>query len=126
MLLVGAMLRKHGAALGRSGQEVSPQCMRALVAHPWPGNVRELENAVEFAMVHCVQSVIQPEDLPPEVRSPAAVAQDHSEQQDEREWLWEALRQANGNRSAAAQFLGMSRSTFYRRLTRLGIATKSP
>jgi len=123
-LLVGAMLRKHSAALGKSGQEISPECMRVLMDHPWPGNVRELENAIEFSMVHCIQSVIQPEDLPPEVLSPAAGGPDEREPRNEKEELLDALHQANGNRSVAAQLLGMSRSTFYRRLTRLGIDSK--
>jgi transcriptional regulator of acetoin/glycerol metabolism len=79
-------------------------------------------------MICCRGSVIQPEDLPPELvyGTPQRRASDlyaHDEQQH----LLKALQATHGNRAAAARRLGIGRSTFYRRLSEHGIAsTPSP
>jgi transcriptional regulator with PAS, ATPase and Fis domain len=49
---------------------VSPEAMQLLTRHSWPGNVRELENAIERFVVSCPHDVLQPEDLPEEIRHP--------------------------------------------------------
>src|SRR5436305_1267888 len=59
------------AASSRSGLTFAPETERALLAYPWPGNVRELANAVERATIFCRGLVIQPDDLPQEVRTAA-------------------------------------------------------
>jgi transcriptional regulator of acetoin/glycerol metabolism len=72
---------------------------------------------VESALIHCKGTVVRPEDLPPEVRSPEPQATYVPlQRQDERSRMLGALQQTGGNRSEAARLLGMSRRTFYRRL----------
>jgi transcriptional regulator of acetoin/glycerol metabolism len=97
--------------------------MRALVGYDWPGNVRELENAIEYSVVHASQPVIQCEDLPPEMHLPSApgVQELVVAGLNEKEQLLAALEQAKGNRTVAAQLLGISRATLYRRLSSLDI-----
>ena len=98
--------------------QVSDAAMNALVGYSWPGNVRELKSAIESAVIHCKNSIIQYDDLPPEIIIPDAPSPRGVEQSssDERSRILIALREANGNRSEAARLLGMSRRTFYRRL----------
>ncbi|MBI4002687.1 MAG: sigma-54-dependent Fis family transcriptional regulator, partial [Nitrospira defluvii] len=82
------------------------------------GNVRELKSTIECAMIHCKGETLETGDLPPELR-PESVASPSETflPLDERGRLVAALGQAHGNRTKAARLLGMSRATFYRRLT---------
>src|SRR4029453_235205 len=66
-LLVSEFLSASGIASEHPVPEVSREAMRLLLEYPWPGKIRELRNAIEFAMICCRGSVIQPEDLPPEL-----------------------------------------------------------
>ena len=103
--------------------------MRILLEYPWPGNVRELENAIEFAIVRCGQGTIQPEDLPPELHQQDLAVENSGLDEgpvDEKEQLMAALHQTQGNRTAAARLLGISRATLYRRLSNCGLAAASP
>ena len=86
----------------------------------WPGNVRELKNAVEFAMVRVKTDEITTSDLPPEILRPELGLTQFGRDAD-RERIIAALRTVGGNRKAAAEYLGMSRATFYRRLNALKI-----
>ena len=116
-LLVSSFLREVEATSDRGIEGVDSEAMGMLMEHPWPGNVREFKSAVEFAALHCSQRWIRQSDLPPEI-SP--------QQRDEgvvgeRERIVAALQRYRGKRAAAARSLGMSRSTFYRRLRSLQI-----
>lgn len=84
--------------------------------------MRELKSAIQYCVVHSHGNVIRPEDLPPEVTSghiestPLPTVADV-----ERERILRALEECDENRTAAARLLGMSRATFYRHLSRLGL-----
>jgi transcriptional regulator of acetoin/glycerol metabolism len=105
-----------------------------LKAYPWPGNVRELENALEYAVALCTGQTIQIEDLPEEIRAGGATAPpprpaDPAPEpagragaaDPERERIVEVLEAARWNRRKAADSLGLSRSTLWRRMRDLGI-----
>jgi DNA-binding NtrC family response regulator len=116
-LLVYAFLGQFRSVMEKPVLQVSAEALQALMAHRWPGNVRELKSAVESALIHCKGTVMQAEDLPPEIRHPQpAATYVPLQRQDERTRMAGALQQAGGNRSEAARLLGMSRRTFYRRL----------
>ncbi len=122
-LLVAWFLGQARAATGKPVHDVSHEAMAMLLRHPWPGNVRELRSAVESAVIRARGPVVQPADLPAEVRhhaAPAAGARGTGEEARERQRLTEALTRAGGNRAAAARLLGISRATLYRRLARGG------
>jgi DNA-binding NtrC family response regulator len=138
--------RKHDRH-DRSIRAVSRGAMERLLAYPWPGNVRELENVVERAFALGVEGVLQIEDLPAHVvhgvpalgptpvsrpqtasaglgeRAETPMPTDLRSQRDEveRQAILRAIRECDGDKAAAAQRLGMSRSTFYRRLKELGL-----
>ena len=100
----------------------------ALLAHRWPGNVRELENAVERGVVLARGTEITPEDLlledTPPTDAPAAAVDGTLQDCLDRAAavrIRAALAAAGRNRAAAAQALGIERTTLYRMMKRLGI-----
>jgi transcriptional regulator with PAS, ATPase and Fis domain len=124
-LLIRHFLGRIGRARGRA-LRLSPAAMRALLSHPWPGNVRELENAIEYATAVCEGQTIHPGDLPDSVvrtSPPAAPAPPPAAGPDlaaaeraDAERLLAALREAGFRKGRAAEALGMSRATFWRKL----------
>jgi transcriptional regulator of acetoin/glycerol metabolism len=103
---------------------LSPEAQRLLLAHDWPGNIRELRNVLRYlrATAIDVESIL-PEHLPEELfrnakGSAQKAANGHAApiKARERELIEDALQSCNGNVSAAAQMLGISRATLYRRL----------
>ncbi len=122
---------------GREGRALllSPDTIVAMARYPWPGNVRELGNALEYAVATCTGQTIQIENLPPELRQGAersalepASPQDAAplgdalaEDPAERLRILQTLESARWNRGRAAELLGMSRSTLWRRMKELGI-----
>lgn len=119
-LLISSFLTQFRVSIGKPVQEVSYESMRLLMGYSWPGNVRELKSAIEFAVIRCKGSVIQIEDLPPEILD-TAYSQPRFDKvynnTNSKERLLAALESAGGNRTIAARLLGMSRATFYRRLS---------
>ena len=120
-LLVRAFLADHSAATGKRIDGISDDAMAVLIEYDWPGNVRELRNALEYAVIHVRSSVIQPDDLPPELLEIALPADQEDLGMAEADRFQSALRRAGGNRTRAAALLGISRATFYRHLRELGL-----
>ncbi len=123
-LLVKAFLALVRKRDGSGPQAVSDEASEILRSYSWPGNVRELKNALEFAAIRCPGQTIQRNDLPPEV---LAAGQDANSRllspEEEKARLRQALETAKGNRSEAARLLGISRATFYRRLSQFGFGS---
>jgi DNA-binding NtrC family response regulator len=129
-LLVSRFLRNAGARAGRTLQ-LTPAAMKTLVDHDWPGNVRELENVVERLVFSCRRPQADVEDLPEQVRSrpvrqvepgaDALFADLPTLDELERRYLLKALDVAKGNRTRAAEILGVNRRTLYRMASRFGI-----
>lgn len=104
---------------------LTPAAARALLAYDWPGNVRELENCMERAVALAKGPRIEADDLPAhvrEVRERRSVisAKDPTElvplEEVERRYVLRVLSAVGGNKSLAAQILGVDRKTLYRRL----------
>ncbi|UTL78997.1 sigma-54-dependent Fis family transcriptional regulator [Pseudomonas putida] len=120
--LIDALL--SGLSAG-SGLRLSAEAHRCLLGHAWPGNVRQLLNALRQAVALAEGGVIELADLPQELLDSAAPVQPAAlEQQVEdlqARHLLEVLKRERWNMSAAAQALGISRSTLYRKMKRYGI-----
>lgn len=97
--------------------------VRALAALDWPGNIRELESVLATAVKRSLGSDIGQEHLPPEYRS-GTRAVGASLRRAERDIILEALAETRGNKVAAAERLGIARSTLYRKMRMLGIDEK--
>ncbi len=113
-------------------RRLSPEAAELLVAHDWPGNVRELRNALERAVILARGGVIHPEHLPPNLRAhadrpegrPAAstlLRAGTSVQEMERALIVETLSATDGNRTRAAEVLGMSRRALLYKIKRYGL-----
>ena len=114
----------------RSGRALrfSPDALRTLLEYDWPGNVRELENALEFAVAVCEGQTLQPEDLPKEISSrdraapaPRSPAPGPRGTAVESKRLRQALDRHGWRRDEAAEELGMSRTTLWRKMRELGL-----
>jgi DNA-binding NtrC family response regulator len=114
-----------------SGRSLAPDAMAALTSYAWPGNVRELRNAIDRAATLAAAAEIRAADLPPRIRdaaSPAATRVAEASRQNlslrdvERAYILEVLRQSGGNKSRAAEILGLDRKTLYRKLDEYGAA----
>lgn len=109
----------------RTVERVSDEAMSALLRHRWPGNVRELSNVLEYAFAVGEGPVLGLEDLTPELRGeeppPDRGARDKTLPEMERERIMDALRAHGGRKGKAAEELGMSRSTLWRKLREHGL-----
>ncbi len=112
-----------------AGVECNAEAMRMMMDYPWPGNVRELENAVEHAVICANNGIVQPESLPTDIRNYCQQSENignkitrfRRETEKQGREISEALRKARGNRTVAAELLGINRSTLWRRMRRLAI-----
>jgi DNA-binding NtrC family response regulator len=131
-LLVERFLRASGDDNGRH-LRFSEAALEMLVAYDWPGNVRELESAVEYAAIRARGAEVAAEDLPARLQTDNARRQ-HTESplvalysdlvsldELERRYLIYVLEKVGGNRTRAAEILGIDRRTFYRMAERFGI-----
>jgi PAS domain S-box-containing protein len=122
-LLVNRFIEKLNRSKGKNIRDISTQALQVLMEYPFPGNVRELENAIEFSFIACKGAVIRPEHLPGSLiknktfHSPRL----SEEQQMEAEKIRAVLQQCANSREKAARALGISRSTLWRKMKKLGI-----
>ena len=112
---------------------VAPMALRLLQEHNWPGNVRELFSVVERAAIRVEGSRIEVQHLPRELRGhdpeteggPAAGKGTRyragPDSADERAAIQAALEESNGVRARAAELLGMSRTTLWRKMREYGL-----
>jgi DNA-binding NtrC family response regulator len=125
-LLVGQFLLNACSRAGRR-VEVSPEALELLAAYAWPGNVRELENTVERLVLFSRGATIQVADLPPAVQgAPPDLGERLFEglpslDEIERRYLLHVLESVGGNRTRAAEIMGIDRRTLYRMAERFGI-----
>ncbi|HEV7587166.1 MAG TPA: sigma 54-interacting transcriptional regulator, partial [Longimicrobium sp.] len=126
--LVHAALRELHVRHPDSPDLLAPRALELLVAYAWPGNVRELRNALERALVLARgEERIGPEHLPEGVRAPGAP---RAQRQDwevltldevERRHIERTLHLTGGNRTLAAEKLGISRATLHVKIKQSGL-----
>ncbi len=104
---------------------ISEEAMAALCAYPWPGNIRELRNCVERMVVLCREPMISTENVPVEIREGTmpgitktvlSGAPSCDLEKNEKLLISRALNECGGNRTKAAEKLGISRRTLHRKL----------
>ncbi|MGQ9631757.1 MAG: sigma 54-interacting transcriptional regulator [bacterium] len=104
--------------LGRPPKSLSPAAEKLLLRYEWPGNVRELRNVLEEICLLEEDTTILPQHLPPEIREtpPEPPKRFLPLAEMERRYVLEVLEATGGNKTKAAEILGISRATLYKRL----------
>jgi DNA-binding NtrC family response regulator len=127
-LLVEHFLKKHEKNYKKAVTGVEPAAMDALVKYSWPGNVRELENLVEMLFAYGKSAVVRVSDLPERIleggvqRASGLLGDEvFTLKEAERKLIINALAKSKGNKSLAAQMLGISRKSLYKKLDDYGI-----
>ena len=123
-LLVEHFINKIAEKSGQTPLNVLPETLATLTAYSWPGNARELENVIERAIALAAGHNLTPDDLPERVRSnghtSGLIARARERRMTlrelEKEYIIEALRMTGGNKSRAAEILGIDRRTLHRKL----------
>lgn len=134
--LIEHFLDKHRFAPAAPPAKITDQAMELILRHDWPGNVRELENTIERAVVLAQGDVITPQhlllsptstnrivDLAERLRSGTSLKDTLADV--EHRMIVEALRQAGGDRGAAADALGIQRRVLLVKMKEYGISDSS-
>ncbi len=115
----------------RTIEQVAPAALEALMRYDFPGNIRELKNILAYAFTIGDGPVLRPEDLPPEIfelsppsKSPQNEAKPSEAADPEAARIVRALTRTSGNRARAAELLGWSRVTLWRRMRELNVSLK--
>jgi transcriptional regulator with PAS, ATPase and Fis domain len=119
-LLIWHFIHQHNTANFRKIEKIEPHAMRTLLDHPWLGNIRELQNVVEYAFAVGRGTTLRLSELPPEFREPRSIEKPVSSNlsksaEQEALAIRQALEQTNNHVNSAAELLGMSRATFWRK-----------
>jgi len=128
-LIANDFLLKSASISGKPPKKFSVEAILKLQAYSWPGNIRELENIVERCVVITSNDTIEADDLPAYILNPKA-----SEQKDtfdfkledkmdnvEMDTIVKVLQECDGNRTKAAQILGISRRSLHRKISKYNI-----
>ncbi|MBI2924418.1 MAG: sigma-54-dependent Fis family transcriptional regulator [Verrucomicrobia bacterium] len=126
-LLANGFLKEFAQENQKAVNEIAPEALEALMHYHWPGNVRELRTAIEHAVVLCRGNQVTLRDLPATVRGwpsgpgepaakPLLEQENLTMDEAEKQLIIRALKETGGNRTAAAQKIGLSRRTLHRKL----------
>jgi DNA-binding NtrC family response regulator len=125
-LLVDHFIGRLAIETGKPVRDIAKGALKLLLAHDWPGNVRELENAIERAIVTARGEVLEAEDFDFLARNGNAarhwsVPDGMPLEELEKRAVTAALERTDGNIKAAAEILGIDRSTLYTKIRKYGI-----
>ncbi len=135
LLLAQYFLDRLAAKGGKPRLSLSPQVAEKLLGYEWPGNVRELENSIERMVALARFEQLSVEDLPERIRAYRSggfvLAADRAEEilpieELERRYIQRVLKLVDGNKTRAAELLGLDRRTLYRKLGRYEEEQKQP
>jgi DNA-binding NtrC family response regulator len=122
-LLAQHFIKKFSHELKKNISGVSEDAFKLLLNHSWPGNVRELENVIQRAITLTRHQTLLPEDLPNTVTQEKeesllekGLRETYTVDQLAREYIKRVLLEVGGNKSKAAEILGLDRKTLYRKL----------
>ncbi len=123
--LVEHLIHRHNVEMKLNYKGVDSATMRILMSLPWKGNIRELDNILERAMILGNGEWISPGDLPGQHSQDTELANEDNlagaVELYEKSLIERALAKATGDKSRAAELLGLSLSTLYRKIEKLGI-----
>ena len=119
-LLAYHFLKKYSRKFGKDVRSFSAEVLEIFLSYQWPGNVRELENTVERAIIMETSSEINVQSLPPEIRrvpfDPLSYTGLMTLEEMEKSPIQRTLRHLDGQKSRAAEALGIDVTTLWRKL----------
>jgi len=125
-LLVDRFIQILNARQGKFIQGIDKKVLQVFMSHDFPGNIRELENIIEHAFVLGSEGYIKLKHLPGFLSSlPSNLSEDKDSdpvKSAQIKLITDALSRNNYNRSAAAKYLGIHKSTLFRRIKKLGMS----
>lgn len=113
-------LEKACLQLNKEVSKITPEALVALCQYEWPGNIRELQNYIKRATLLSTNNTIDVDSLPDELVYPKNKAENLDlglKDEAERKAIVDALAITNGNKTRAAEILGVSRKTMYNKIT---------
>jgi DNA-binding NtrC family response regulator len=118
LLLTQHFVKKFSKEFGKPVPQISERALEVLKNYPWPGNARELENIIQRLVVMTDGDIIDVPDLPPLMRFSALreVGLKRTLAEVEAEYIQNVLASVGGNKSRAAEILGIDRKTLRKRL----------
>ena len=123
--LAEQFVRQFTARSGRAGLHLSGDALALLTNYDFPGNVRELRNIIEIAVMAANREAIEPEQLPDYFRSASRLMQSRAHKPSlaelESVYIREVLEYTRGNKTRAAEILGISRKNLYEKMRRYNI-----
>jgi DNA-binding NtrC family response regulator len=126
--LADHFVEKYARPLGKDIRGITPEACRHLLAYHWPGNVRELEASIQRGVTLTKNSILTADDisaegLPPPSEEVSVTGQSLTDavRETERRYLQEVLQSVGGQRKRAAEILGISRKTLWKKLKLLGL-----
>ncbi|WP_149274578.1 sigma-54-dependent transcriptional regulator [Pareuzebyella sediminis] len=121
LVLADFYLKKFTVKYGKPGLRINQSAQEKLMAYSWPGNVRELLHTMERAVILSEGNILKPEDFLLQTKSAISI-DTGPETLEEMELIMitNALNRNDGNYSAAAEQLGISRQTLYNKMKKLG------
>ena len=120
-LFVDYFLKKYTDLYGRPGLILHPQALEKLANYDWPGNIRELQHTIEKAVILAEKNVIRASDLFIRPGKALSFSEVPNLEEVERQAILAAITQNEGNLTAAAEQLGVSRQTLYNKMKRFNL-----
>lgn len=121
LVLADFYLKRFMAKYGKQGLRINKEAQEKLMSHTWPGNVRELQHTMERAIILSDGNVLKPDDFLLNVKKSVSLEMGPNTLEEmELLMINNALHQNDGNYSAAAEQLGISRQTLYNKLKKRG------
>jgi two-component system NtrC family response regulator len=126
IVLAQALVNRYAQEFGRAVRGFAPDALSAIEHHQWPGNVREMENRIKSAVIMSDDKLLSAADLnlAPAAGEGAFFTLREVRAEAERKAIMHALAVCDGNVSAAAARLGISRPTLYDLIERLGLGAQ--
>lgn len=119
LIFIDTFLHRFASKYQHPEMRMHEQTIEKLRSYHWPGNIRELQHAIEKAVILCEGNVIRPKDiLVKQTWKPQTTGTVPNLEEVERQAIETAILQNNGNLTAAAEQLGISRQTLYNKLKR--------
>ncbi|WP_445488891.1 sigma-54 interaction domain-containing protein [Niallia sp. 03133] len=119
--LIHQFIKEYGEKHQKKKVEIGEMALNKLMKYDWPGNVKELRNVVERCILLTEDNKeVSIENLPAEIIEIASYFSDNNKKE-EIERIEEALHKTYGNKSAAANLLGISRGTLYNKIKEYGL-----